>query len=86
MPVKEKEKQSRAPAARATSSRPGLRGMGGLGDTVREIRSELKKVVWPTRDEAIRLTIVVIGVCTAVGLFLGAADYIFAQTFTLILR
>ncbi len=85
MPVKEREKQSRAPAARPAASRSRLPGMG-LGDSVREIRSELKKVVWPTRDEAIRLTIVVIGVCTAVGLFLGAADYIFAQTFTLILR
>lgn len=57
-----------------------------LGESVREVRSELRKVVWPTRDEAIRLTAVVIGVCAAVGLLLGAVDFIFAESFTLLLR
>ena len=57
-----------------------------LGESVREIRSELRKVVWPTRDEAIRLTAVVIGVCAAVGLFLGGVDFLFAEMFRLILR
>ncbi|HEX9014541.1 MAG TPA: preprotein translocase subunit SecE [Chloroflexota bacterium] len=85
MPVKEREKQVRAPAAKVPSARPRVPGLR-LGESVREVRSELRKVVWPTRDEAIRLTVVVIGVCTAVGLFLGAADYLFAQMFQLILR
>ena len=57
-----------------------------IGESVREIRSELKKVVWPTREEATRLTVVVIGVCTAIGLFLGSVDYIFGEMFRLILR
>jgi preprotein translocase subunit SecE len=83
MPVNAKDKQVRAPAARASAPRvPGLK----IGEAVREIRSELRKVVWPTRDEAIRLTMVVIGVSAAVGIGLGLVDSIFTQMFQLILR
>jgi len=46
---------------------------------IRDIIDELRKVVWPTRRDAIRLTIMVIAVCAAVGLFLGALDYGFAE-------
>ncbi len=46
---------------------------------VREIIEELRKVVWPTRREAIRLTIMVLAVCLAVGLLLGTLDYGFAE-------
>ena len=83
MPVKEKEKQVKASAAKASAPRiPGMR----IGESVREIRSELRKVVWPTRDEAVRLTVVVIGVCVAVGVSLGIVDFIFQQAFQLLLR
>ncbi len=44
-----------------------------------DIISELRKAVWPTRQEAVRLTVMVIGVCAAVGIFLGAIDYGFAE-------
>lgn len=44
-----------------------------------EIFGELKKVVWPTRQEAIRLTIIVMAVCIAAGLVLGAIDYGFTE-------
>ncbi|MBU6415476.1 preprotein translocase subunit SecE, partial [Patescibacteria group bacterium] len=40
-------------------------------------RAELRKVVWPTREEAIRYTIIVIAISVGVALFLGAFDYIF---------
>jgi preprotein translocase subunit SecE len=43
---------------------------------LREVRDELQKVVWPTRDEIIRLTGVVILVSLIVGIFLGSIDYI----------
>ncbi|MHB1414637.1 MAG: preprotein translocase subunit SecE, partial [Chloroflexota bacterium] len=48
---------------------------------VRETRSELKKVVWPTREEAINLTIIVIVVSIAVGIVLGGVDYVFKLLF-----
>ena len=46
---------------------------------LREVRDELKKVVWPTRDEIIRLTGVVILVSLLVGVFLGGADFILTK-------
>lgn len=44
---------------------------------VRDVVSELKKVTWPTREQAVNLTGVVIVVSVAVGLLLGGADFIF---------
>ncbi len=44
-----------------------------------EVISELKKVVWPTREEARRLTIMVIIIAGAIGLFLGVVDYGFTH-------
>jgi preprotein translocase subunit SecE len=42
-----------------------------------DIWSELKKVTWPTRDETIYLTTVVIVVAVAVGILLGGIDLFF---------
>ena len=47
----------------------------------RETVGELKKVVWPTREEALRLTWIVLLVITLTALILGAFDYLFAQLF-----
>jgi len=46
---------------------------------LRETKDELKKVVWPTRQEVIRLTFVVIIVSLIVGLFLGGLDFVFVK-------
>jgi preprotein translocase subunit SecE len=46
---------------------------------LREVRDELKKVVWPTRAEIIRLTGVVIIVSVGVGIFLGGTDFILTK-------
>jgi len=46
---------------------------------LRETKDELKKVVWPTRQEVIRLTFVVIAVSLIVGLFLGGLDFVFTK-------
>ncbi len=50
-----------------------------------EVKSELAKVVWPTKKETIRLTMVVIGVSLAVGVFLGAIDYLLTKLMGIIL-
>ena len=44
-----------------------------------EVISELRKVVWPTREETRRLTILVIIIAGAIGAFLGVADYGFTE-------
>jgi len=43
---------------------------------LKEARTELEKVTWPTRKEAVRLTTVVISVSVLVGVFIGVADFI----------
>ncbi len=50
----------------------------------RETVAELKKVVWPTRDQAINLTVIVIVTVVAMSAFLGAVDYILTQLVRLI--
>jgi preprotein translocase subunit SecE len=46
---------------------------------LREVLDELKKVVWPTRAEVIRLTGVVVLVSLIVGIFLGGTDFILTK-------
>ncbi len=51
---------------------------------LKETRAEMAKVTWPTREEAIRLTGVVLAVTAGMALFLGIVDAIFATLFRLI--
>ena len=51
----------------------------------RETIGELRKVTWPTRQEAINLTIVVLIVIALMSVFLGVLDFIYSQFFVLIL-
>jgi len=44
-----------------------------------DIVGELRKVVWPTRQEAINLSLLVVIVSVAMGLLLGLLDYGFTQ-------
>ncbi len=44
-----------------------------------ESRTEFRHVNWPTRDEAIHLTSVVIGLSLGLALTLGLFDYIFTN-------
>ncbi len=46
---------------------------------LKEVKTELTKVTWPTRTEALRLTAIVIGVSLAVGIYLGGLDYVFTK-------
>ena len=39
--------------------------------------SELRKVTWPTRETVIRLTLLVIAVSVAVGLYIAVLDRLF---------
>ena len=45
---------------------------------LRETRSELRKVHWPTREEAWNLTKIVMLVTAGMALLLGVLDYLFA--------
>ena len=49
-----------------------------------EVIAELRKAHWPTRQEALRLSLLVLLVCAVVGAILGGLDYVFTQLFLLL--
>ena len=59
---------------------------GGLQRWVRETTGELRKVTWPTREEALRLTYVVIGLSLVMGLLLGGVDFVLGSLYALLVR
>lgn len=56
-----------------------------ISQYVRETRAELRKVVWPTREEAINLTAIVVGTIFAMSIFFGTVDYLLTQLFRLLI-
>ena len=52
----------------------------------KDTRAELRKVSWPTRQEALNLTLIVVAFTIFMAALLGIIDYIFAWVFGLIIR
>lgn len=53
---------------------------------LKESLTELKKVVWPTRQQAVKLTLIVIGVSIFAGLMIGGLDFLFTNLIGLIVK
>lgn len=53
---------------------------------LRETRSELRKVTWPSRQEATNLTVIVLAVTLTMAASLGLIDYVFSKLFGLLIR
>jgi preprotein translocase subunit SecE len=53
---------------------------------LRETRSEMKKVVWPSRREAVNMTAIVLGVTVLMAAGLGIVDWLLTKLFALVLR
>ena len=73
--------------ARASTRRPAPispRAVGRVGPVgfLRETVAELRKSVWPTKEETARLTVIVIVLALVMGFFLGLLDRAFAELFT----
>jgi len=49
-----------------------------------EVWGELRRVTWPTRQEATRLTVLVLVVSISFGIFLGFADTLFSELMQLL--
>jgi preprotein translocase subunit SecE len=49
-----------------------------------EVIAELRKAHWPTRQETLRLSILVLVVCAVVGAILGGLDWAFTRLFLLL--
>jgi preprotein translocase subunit SecE len=54
--------------------------------TIRETRSELRKVIWPTREETTRLTVVVLVISVIIGLVLFLGDSLFLFLYTTLIN
>jgi preprotein translocase subunit SecE len=50
-----------------------------------DIIGELRRVTWPSREETMRLSIMVIAVAAVIGAFLGVIDIGFGRLFSVIL-
>ena len=81
-----------AVASSSTAAPPIMPSVGGRGRRtgnpfagilhfIHDTRSELRKVSWPTQRETVNLSIVVIALSVAMGLFLGGVDFIFQELF-----
>jgi len=76
-PVRTPRAMPRAAAGTAGTAKGAAGRAGALGwrpRFVMDIWSELKKVVWPTRDDVVYLTVVVVLVTVILGAILGAID------------
>ncbi len=78
-----------ARAARATRTtsptQVGKNFVDGIRQFFYDTRTELRKVVWPTREQAVNLTGLVIAVSVAVAAFIGVVDFVVQKIFLLLL-
>ena len=60
---------------------PGIAGRVNPVEFLQETISELRKSVWPSREETARLTMIVMVMAVVASFFLGGLDQVFQQTF-----
>ena len=51
--------------------------MNPIATFLKETKSELKKVSWPTREQTFHYTVIVVGASLVVAAFLGGLDFLF---------
>jgi preprotein translocase subunit SecE len=73
------------PVSRPTPAREGPSVVERVRRYLREVRAELVRVDWPSRQELIAMTIVVLVVLLAMALYLGAWDLVFSWLFQRVL-
>ena len=53
--------------------------MSRISEYLKDTKGELKHVTWPTKNQAIVFTVIVIVFSVVVAIFLGAFDLLFTQ-------
>lgn len=66
-------------------AKPAVSGVKPI-QFIRQSITELKKVIWPTRGETIKLTLIVFAVSTVVSIYIGGLDFIFTKIAEAILK
>ncbi|PLX70213.1 MAG: preprotein translocase subunit SecE [Denitrovibrio sp.] len=49
--------------------------MGKWSEFYKEVKEELKKVVWPSKESTIGTTGIVIAICIVISIFMGVVDF-----------
>lgn len=79
------DRQAVRPAAKPAPVRTGLPIIERIRRYLREVRTELGRVDWPSRAELTAMTIVVVVVLLIMSLYLGAWDLLFTWLFQRVL-
>ena len=66
-------------AETAKKSQKSEKKKGKMGNAWRGFKSEVKKIVWPSRKQVVKNTLVVIVVVVICAIIIGALDYAFSQ-------
>ena len=56
-----------------------IAGVKKLVQYLKEVKFELTKVVWPKKDQVVKLTLVILIISVAVGAYLGTLDVGFTK-------
>ena len=59
---------------------------GKISDFLKGIKTEFKKIVWPTKDDIVRETIAVISSSIAIGIIISILDFIFKFLLNFVLK
>ena len=62
-------------AEETKAKKPGF--CARIGKWFRELKSECRKIVWPTRQQSVKNTLVVIACAVIVGIFIWILDIVF---------
>ncbi len=60
--------------------------IGGIAQFIRETRQELKKVTWPTREELVASTVLVVMTTFILAAFIGVVDFFLSILIRLLIR
>jgi preprotein translocase subunit SecE len=50
-----------------------------IGNFFNEVKTQMKKVDWPSKEKTIKDTIAVVSISFAVAIFLGGLDFLFGK-------
>lgn len=78
------EKDKKEKAKKDSAKKPGL--VERTKRSMRDMRGEVKKVIWPTKKQVVNNTGIVLVVCAIAGVAIGCFDFILKFAVDLLLR
>lgn len=60
--------------------------MNAIKSYIKHSFEELTRVTWPTKAQAVKLTIIVFGFCVVMAFLLGVVDYVLTFGYNLLLK